>query len=384
MSNESLTELSLDFIIKLSMISNESNVILTITNQFSKYVKIVSEKKTFLIEKWNSFYWKHIFKNWKTSARLINNRDSKFNSDFWRTVFSQCDTKLKMIIAYHFSANDQAKKFNQTVKTTLKCLLIDKYEENWKNILSQIEYSINCFENRSIEISSFEMLYDVKSKNSLLKIIRRNQNLFLNEMNFLKIRKQIRLNVIDSIKMTQVKMSILYDVKHRSSNLTDKIYIKIAKQNYFDYHISEFSSLTVKKLNSFRIIRKIENLAYELKLSINMKIHSVIFVIHLKQTKKNNFEKKNSVNLISDFIVVNEKFQYVMKKLLRREIKNEKFEYRIKWKKYDEMIWQSENEFLKNIFEMIRKFNERKTKSTKIKSSDSSNEWNIHWKSFWN
>ena len=126
------------------------------------------------------------------------------------------------------------------------------------------------------------MLYDVKLKISLLRIIRKNQNLFSNEMNFLKIRKQIRLNVIDSIKITQVKMSILYDVKHCSSSLTDKIYIKVAKQNHFDYHISEFNSLTVKKLNSFRIICKIKNLAYELELLINMKIHSVIFVIHLK------------------------------------------------------------------------------------------------------
>ena len=87
-------------------------------------------------------------------------------------------------------------------------------------------------------------------------------------------------------------MSILYDVKHCSSNLTDKVYIKIAKQNHFDYHISKSNSLIAKKLKSFRVFRKIENLTYELKLSINMKIHSVISVIHLKQTKKNNFEKK--------------------------------------------------------------------------------------------
>ena len=51
LSNESLAELSLDFIVELSMISNENNVILTITNRFSKYVKIVSEKETFSIKK---------------------------------------------------------------------------------------------------------------------------------------------------------------------------------------------------------------------------------------------------------------------------------------------------------------------------------------------
>ena len=245
-------------------------------------LKSYQKKKTLSIEKWNSLYWKHVFKNWETSARLINDRNSKFNFDFWKTVFNQCDTKLEMITAYHFSTNEQAERFNQTIKTILKCLFVDKYEENWKNILSQIEYSINCFENHSTEISSFEILYKVKSKDFLLRIIRRDQNLFSQTMNFLKKRKQIRSNVIDAIKMTQIKMSILWNVKHCSPNLVDKIYIKIAKQSHFDYHISEFSSLTVKKLNSFRIFRKIKNLTYELELSINMKIHSVISVIHLK------------------------------------------------------------------------------------------------------
>ena len=191
-SNELLTELSFDFIIKLSIILNENNVILTITNRFSKYVKIVS-KKTFSIEKWNLFYWEHVFKNWKISARLISDRDSKFNSDFWKTIFSQCDTKLKMITAYHFSTNDQAEQFNQTIKTILKCFLIDKYEKNWKDILSQIEYSINCFENRSIKISSFEILYEVKLKNSLLRIIRKNQDLFSQKMNFFEKKNKFDL-----------------------------------------------------------------------------------------------------------------------------------------------------------------------------------------------
>ena len=46
-SKKSLAELNFDFIIEFFMISNENNVILIITNRFSKYVKIVSKKKHF-------------------------------------------------------------------------------------------------------------------------------------------------------------------------------------------------------------------------------------------------------------------------------------------------------------------------------------------------
>ena len=66
----------------------------------------------------------------------------------------------------------------------------------------------------------------------------------------------------------------------------------MTKQNQIDYHIPRSNSLTVKKLKSFAIRKKINDLTYELDLSDNMKIHSMIFVIHLKQIKKNEFEKK--------------------------------------------------------------------------------------------
>ena len=45
---KSLSELSFDFIVELSMIIIENNVILIVTDWFSKYIKIVFDKKTFL------------------------------------------------------------------------------------------------------------------------------------------------------------------------------------------------------------------------------------------------------------------------------------------------------------------------------------------------
>ena len=73
-------------------------------------------------------------------------------------------------------------------------------------MLSQIEYALNVFENASTEIFSFEILYEVKSKNPLLKIIRKDSS---NEkIDFFENRRQIKLNIINVIKMTQIKMSI--------------------------------------------------------------------------------------------------------------------------------------------------------------------------------
>ena len=50
-SKKFLFELSLDFIVILSMTFNENNAILTMTNRFSKYVKLISNKETLSTKK---------------------------------------------------------------------------------------------------------------------------------------------------------------------------------------------------------------------------------------------------------------------------------------------------------------------------------------------
>ena len=90
-------------------------------------------------------------------------------------------------------------------------------------------------------------------------------------------------------------------IKFNKKNLS-----QITKQKQINYHIFQSSSFTVKKLRPFFIRKKMSDLTYEFDLSNNMKIHSIISVIHLEQIKKNEFEKKNSVVAISDSIIVNE------------------------------------------------------------------------------
>ena len=57
--------------------------------------------------------------------------------------------------------------------------------------------------------------------------------------------------------------------------------IKIKKIEY--YLFARSFSFNAKKIESFKIIRKIKDLTYKLKLLSHIKIHNVIFVKHLKQ-----------------------------------------------------------------------------------------------------
>ena len=293
LSLEPFFELNFDFIVGLSVIVQKNNAILSVTDRFFKYIKAVSSKKTMSTMKWKTFYWKFVVKNWEISAKLINDRDFKFNSNFWETIFKQCDAFLEMIAAYHPSVDGQTKRSNQTIETVLRCLLVKEYEEKWKKTLSHVKYSLNIFENRFTRISFFEIFYEIKSKNPLLKIVRKNP-FSEKKKTFMKIKRQIKFDVMNAIHLTQTKMAALWNAKHRSPNLKKKVYLKMTKQNRSNYHLPKSNFLSIKKLSSFSIKKKVKNLIYELELSTSMKIHLVVSIIHLKQAKENDFHKKGS------------------------------------------------------------------------------------------
>ena len=200
-----------------------------------------------------------------------------------------------------------------------------------KKILFHVEYSLTVFQNASIEMSSFEILYDIKLRDSLLIIIKTNE--FQKKIDFIKKKRQIRFDVIDVVKLAQVKMSILFDKKHRSFHLKEKIYFKLIKIKRIDYHVSNQFFLTVKKLESFVIKRKMNDLTYELILSSSMKIHLVISVIHFDQARKNTFERSTSFHATdskSKSIIVDDEKHYVVEKFLKAKTRNEKLDFIVK------------------------------------------------------
>ena len=74
-----------------------------------------------------------------------------------------------------------------------------------------------------------------------------------------------------------------YNIKYKILNFIEKIYLKLIKIKEIKYHISKSFSLFIKKVDSYKILKKINFLIYKLKLSLSiLRIYSIIFIIHLE------------------------------------------------------------------------------------------------------
>lgn len=112
-------------------------------------------------------------------------------------------------------------------------------------------------------------------------------------------------------------MTVRYDSKYRISDLTEEIYLKLAKIEDADYYISKSFSLFIKKIGPYKIVKKISPLIYRLELLLSIsRVYSIIFVIYLKQIKPDSFNRKIP-SLTS--IIFQEYEEYIVEKIIRRE-----------------------------------------------------------------
>jgi hypothetical protein len=127
------------------------------------------------------------------------------------------------------------------------------------------------------ELSLNEILYDFKIIESLNLLNDCNSSIELE-----KKRKTLRAEVEKAIAFANISMKIRYDrIKTLLDlNVENSVYVKLHKS----YTQSDLANKKFDKqrLESIKIVQKIEKLVYRLNIFEIWKIHSVIFVIHLK------------------------------------------------------------------------------------------------------
>ena len=85
--------------------------------------------------------------------------------------------------------------------------------------------------------------------------------------------------------------------------------------------------------------------------------------------QKNTFER-SVLSYAADLksIIVDDKEHYVIEKFLKAEIRDEKSNFIVKWKDYEEKIWKFEKKMKKDVFDLIKKLWVKKRRKKKFKA----------------
>ena len=84
----------MDFITGLPITTKGFDALLTITDKFSKAIKLIACKTTTTAEETAALYIEQAYTTFGLPTKIISDRDAKFTSKFWSTLMTLLDVKL--------------------------------------------------------------------------------------------------------------------------------------------------------------------------------------------------------------------------------------------------------------------------------------------------
>jgi transposase InsO family protein len=278
----------MDFITGLPTTANGFDALLTVTEKFSKAIKLIACKTTTSAEETAKLYIDQAYTAFGLPSKIISDRDPKFTSKFWSTLMTLLDIKLGLTAAYHPQADGQSERTNSIVEIGIRCMLggDEKRYANWADYLPIFEHEYNSTIHASTGMSPNELrftcqprgiadlLYPFEGKSESAEILAESL-------------KNKRDDARDAIRVAQRKQKRLYDKKHSAKEFKvgDLVVLKFTRfgPGYKPPtpHMHKLAPIGTP----LRITEKLSPLSYRVALPTGSRIHDVISIIHLRSFK---------------------------------------------------------------------------------------------------
>jgi len=182
---------------------------------------------------------------------------------------------------------------------------------------------------------------------------------------YAQLRKMNQREAADALAFTAVDVKVRYDVRHTPLLLQseDKAYLHL----HNEYRLPDVlnSKLSLQQVEPFEIVKRICNLAYQLKILSNWHIHNIIFVAQLEPAVREDSYNRSIPNHPDavEHSLNNEDYQYYeVKKVInwRKQRYSRgplKTEYLLQWKGYGPEwdTWKGKDDL--NCTELVEKYN---------------------------
>jgi len=277
--------LSIDFITGLPE-SNGYNALFTVTDKFSKAVKLIACRDTTTAKEVACLYFHHAYTTFGLPVKIISDRDARFTSGVWQALCQLVGISLGLTAAYHSSADGQAERTNQTVENSLRCLIgadVDKYSK-WTDYLPLLEHELNSTPQSTTTFTPNELRYVVPPR-SISDVLNAPDDKVASVEELMDDLKNKRDEARSAIRLAQEAQKEYIDSKRsdKQFEVGDLVLLKFKRFGLGYKPPKAHGNKLGPTSTPVRIIRKISPLAYKVALPAGSKIHDVVSIIHLKK-----------------------------------------------------------------------------------------------------
>lgn len=120
------------------------------------HIKAIKEKET-AIKIWRN-YQEIAWKLYEYPEEIWSDQETVFISKVWKEKCQKQEMKHPKTISYHSQINEQMKWINQEIKKYLR-KYISHHQDNWKELLSMLEYTYNIRRMETQIYSPYQIIY---------------------------------------------------------------------------------------------------------------------------------------------------------------------------------------------------------------------------------
>ena len=113
----------------LPRLPNGNDCVLTVTNKYTKQIRLIPGKTTWTVMDWARALLKFLMSaDWGFPMVIISDRDKKFLSELWQVMFTLLMVALYFTTAYHPQADGQSERTNQMVELMIQHISQDTHD----------------------------------------------------------------------------------------------------------------------------------------------------------------------------------------------------------------------------------------------------------------
>jgi hypothetical protein len=365
-SDQSWTNIIMNFVTELSKTKNDFNVILMIINRLIKmhhYVFCTIKEDDTFAEKTIKLLINNVWKLHELSSIIMSNRNSQFVLFVWKTVCKMLKIDVKLFTAFHSETNDQSEIVNQKMKRYLRNYC--NYQQNdWFEWLSMIEFAFNAAISAFTELFAFIINYEFESRMSF-------DSSNIENVDRLSAKERI---LTQKAKTIFDKMKNIWDFIKKRLTQTQDIQKKYAdqKRNFSsEYQAENMMWLFIKNIKINQSSRKLNHKwiefykitnvlkdVYQLNLSISMKIHDIFHKFLLRKTTIDSLI--DQIQFSSSSIVMNDEKKYEIDDVLNSCYHYEKLQYKVVWIDHSsDKAWYSAENFQNHSKKILNDYHQR-------------------------
>lgn len=348
--------ISMDFVVDLPLSTTGHDSICVFVDRHTKMVHLVPCKKTDTAKDVAQLFLCNVYRLHGMPSHMVTDRDPKFTSIFWQEFFHQVGVKHSLSTAYHPQTDGNTERVNRVMEDMLRHF-VDSNHANWESLLPMVEFAINSSHHESLAFvnetgklqryTPFQLNYGL-TPNSPLKALaseafkgRRDApgvTQFLTELQ--EAHKKAR----GCLEAAQQRQKMYADLSRRPVEYRLGQHVLLSTRNLMSRMVGS-SKFLPRFIGPFKIIDRINEVAYKLELPEPLKMHNVFHVSLLEEYK--NREEGGTIHPPPLPQIIDGQLEYEVEQILLHEYRTKalrkrkhstkkitELRYFVKWRGY--------------------------------------------------